>query len=175
MWSWVHSARRSVSRKRHDVGWFVDPHELAVQRLQAIVADKRNGDVPGADRALGEICARINELKARAPLERFAVRDAGRVAFVRPAEIDWIQGARNYADLHVGKAVYPLRLTIAALEARLPENKFLRISRSILVNVDRIQEVRAKSHGDSTVILWDGTTLTASRTHRPQLNRLLES
>ena len=64
------------------------------------------------------------------------------------------------------------RSTIAAMEEKLPPNKFVRISRSAIVNVDRIKELQPLFHGEYVVILRIGARLTLSRTHRDKLGRL---
>ena len=105
---------------------------------------------------------------------RFAIRLGGRIIVVKPEEIDWIQGAGNYSELHVGPALHLLRGTLAELEQQLSPTRFIRISRSLIVNVDRIQEIRAKSHGDYVVVLRDGKNLSATRNHRETLLRWLD-
>jgi two-component system, LytTR family, response regulator len=62
---------------------------------------------------------------------------------------------------------------MTALETRLPAKRFLRISRSTIVNVDRIRELQPLFHGDYVVILKNGTKLTLSRNYREKLNFLL--
>jgi two-component system LytT family response regulator len=59
------------------------------------------------------------------------------------------------------------------LEGKLPADKFLRISRSTIVNVDRIKELQPLFHGEYAVILRNGVRLTLSRSHRDKLDRLL--
>ncbi len=70
----------------------------------------------------------------------------------------------------------PLRETLAGLEEQLPGDRFMRISRSVIVNLDRIKdkEVQPLFYGDHVVILLDGTKLTLSRTHRDRLDKLIE-
>lgn len=109
------------------------------------------------------------------PLDRLTVRSYGRITLIKPAEVDWISSSDNYVELHVGTKVHLLRESIAALSARLAENRFARISRSILVNLDRIRETRSKSHGDYFVILDSGVTLVGSRNYRLELDKLLNS
>jgi two-component system LytT family response regulator len=106
-------------------------------------------------------------------VERFAIRSGGRILFVTPDEIEWIRSADNYTELHVGQAVHLLRQTMGGLAHRLPPNEFVRISRSIIVNVARIKELQPKSHGDYLVILEDGRKLAASRNYRDALLKLL--
>jgi two-component system LytT family response regulator len=85
--------------------------------------------------------------------ERVAVRLQGRIFFVSTKDIDWLNAADNYVQLHVGKASHFLRSTLTSLITQLPPNQFLRINRSHLVNVDRIKEIRSKTHGDFIVHL----------------------
>jgi two-component system LytT family response regulator len=106
-------------------------------------------------------------------LERMTIKSQGRIAFVNISEIDWISAADNYVELHVGASTHLLRTTITALSTELPRTQFVRISRSILVNLDRIKEMRSKSHGDYLVVLHDGTSLVGTRVYRPDLASLL--
>jgi len=105
--------------------------------------------------------------------ERFPIKADGRVLLVKTDEIDWIEAADNYVNLHVGKESHMIRETMSAIEARLPALKFLRISRSTIVNLDRIKELQPMFHGEYTVILHNGTRLTVSRSHRDKLQPLL--
>ena len=125
--------------------------------------------------SVSEVMKLFAELKKPSKIaRRFAIRLGGRIFVVKPEEIDWIQGAGNYSELHVGTVVHLLRGTLAELEQQLSPTKFIRISRSLIVNVDRIQEIRAKSHGDYGVVLRDGKTLSATRNHRESLLRWLD-
>lgn len=105
----------------------------------------------------------------RQPLERVTIKSSGRIYFVKTAEIDWIEAAGNYLRLHVGDATHSLRETMNTLEARLDPDRFWRIHRSTIVNVDRIRELQPLFHGDYVVILHDDTELTLSRTYRRNL------
>lgn len=107
------------------------------------------------------------------PMDRLAIRSAGRVVFVDTADIDWIEGAGSYVRLHAGSRSYLLRDTLRHLESSLDPDRFLRIHRSAMVNRTRVQELRPRPHGESLVILRDGTELKLSRTYRDRLARLL--
>ena len=104
--------------------------------------------------------------------DRIVVKSGGKMIFLKGNEIDWVEAADNYVELHVGPTVHLLRETLAALNARLPEEQFIRISRSLIVNIDRIRELQPLFHGEYAVILQNGTKLTLSRTYRHQLERL---
>lgn len=107
-------------------------------------------------------------------LERLVVKSVGRVFFLRTDEVDWIEAAGNYAKLHVGKEGHLIRETMNGLEAKLNPDKFLRIHRSTLVNIDRIKELNPLFSGDYTVMLKNGTELTLSRNYRDRLLELFE-
>jgi two-component system, LytTR family, response regulator len=105
--------------------------------------------------------------------DRIAVKAAGRVILVKTEEIDWVEAADNYVNLHVGSAAHLLRETMNSFEQRLPPDRFLRISRSTIVNLDRVRELQPLFHGEYAVILADGTRLSLSRGYRDRLSVLL--
>lgn len=116
----------------------------------------------------------LNNLRPRpADSARFAIKTPGRVYFVRQDEIDWMEAADNYVNLHVGRETHLIRETMNALEQRLDSQRFLRIHRSTIVNADRIKELRPWFHGEYVVLLKDGTELTLSRTYRERILTLL--
>jgi len=117
----------------------------------------------------------LEELRrgSRAP-ERLVFKVNGRVVFVRVEDIQWIEADGNYVNLRAANATHHLRETLGSLEARLPAEKFMRVSRSVMVNLDRIKELQPLFYGDFAVILLDGTRLTMSRNFRDRLERLLE-
>lgn len=117
------------------------------------------------------------ESDSRAPesrLERIAVKTAGRIFFIEAEEIDWLEAADNYVQLHVGRETHLIREKVNRLENRLDPNQFLRIHRSIILNVKRIKELRPLFNGVFSVILKDGTKLTSGRHFRENFRRLLD-
>jgi two-component system LytT family response regulator len=128
---------------------------------------------PGAD-VSRRLLALLEDVQgARKGLERLVIKSGGRVCFVRTDEIDWVEAAGNYLRLHVGGEVHLLRETMNRLEARLDPARFLRIHRSTMVNIERIQELQPTFHGEHVVLLRDGTELTLSRGYRDRLQELL--
>jgi two-component system LytT family response regulator len=105
-------------------------------------------------------------------LERIPVKSEGRIHFLRVADIDWLEAADNYVELHVGDRTHVLRETLSAMEAKLPVDRFLRINRSAMVNIEKIRELEPAFHGEYTVVLRDGTRLTLTRGHRQALQQL---
>lgn len=105
--------------------------------------------------------------------DRLVVKSSGRVYFVPTADIDWCEAAGNYVCLHVGAQSHLVRETMAHLESHLDPQQFVRIHRSTIVNVDRIQELRASFNGEHLVLLRGGTRLTLSRGYREALQARL--
>jgi two-component system LytT family response regulator len=105
----------------------------------------------------------------RRSLQRLVVKDQGRFMFVRPEEVDWIAAAGDYVHLHMPGRRFLVRRTISDLDDSLDPASFARIHRSTIVNVDRIQEIRALPQGDYSVRLHDGTMLRMSRGYRRRL------
>jgi two-component system LytT family response regulator len=108
------------------------------------------------------------------PGDRLVIRDGGRTVFVPLADIDWIEAADYYVQLHVGAKSYLHREPMRDLEARLDPRRFVRIHRSTIVAIDRVAELRPSAHGDHCVRLRDGTDLKLSRARRGRLRVLLE-
>jgi two-component system LytT family response regulator len=125
-----------------------------------------------------ELSRRLSELlqdlqPERESMDRLAIKAEGRVLLIKIDEIDWIEAADNYVNIHVGNESHLHRETMAALEAKLSPKKFFRISRSTIVNVERIRELQPMFHGDYVVILKNGTRLNLSRSYREKLNQIL--
>jgi two-component system LytT family response regulator len=100
-----------------------------------------------------------------APLEWLVVKDAERSLLLPVGQVDWIEAANYYAVAHAGTRTHVLRDSLARLERSLG-NRFVRIHRSTIVNLDRVVEFQRLFHGDYAVILADGTDLKLSRTYR---------
>ena len=128
-------------------------------------------------RRTGELGARLESILAdSAPTQkkpgRLAFKSDGRIVFLKPEEIVWVEAADNYVVLHLGDASrLMLRETLSALEARLGAVEFARVSRSAIVRLDQVKELQPTFHGDYTVVLRDGTRVPLSRSHRGQLEK----
>lgn len=106
-------------------------------------------------------------------LTRVPVRTGCRMVFVDLDAVDWLEAADNYVRLHVKQHEYLVREPLGALEARLDPDRFARIHRCAIVQLDRVTEWRPTSHGDAALLLRDGTRLAVSRTFRDRLQRVL--
>jgi two-component system LytT family response regulator len=141
----------------------------ALQRARTQIESQTNGD-------LGKrLLALMKDLKRDAPkTDRLVVKSGGRLFFLRADEIDWIEAAGNYVRLHVGNQSHLLRETMNAIEARLDPERFFRIHRCRIVNVERIQEMQPWLNGEYSVVLRTGVRLTLSRGYREKLQDKLK-
>jgi two-component system LytT family response regulator len=101
--------------------------------------------------------------------DRLVIKSSGRIYFIRTRDIDWCEAAGNYVRLHVGPQTHLVRGTMAHIESQLDDAQFVRIHRSTIVNVDRIQELHSSFGGEYVVLLRDNTRLTLSRGYREGL------
>jgi len=104
---------------------------------------------------------------------RLVVKSGNVVRFLSVGDIDWIEAANVYVNLHVAHHEYLYRIALSHLASKLDPARFVRIHRSTIVNIERIKELEPISQGEYEVILTDGTRLHLSRTYRLELEKLL--
>ncbi|QOY90119.1 LytR/AlgR family response regulator transcription factor [Paludibaculum fermentans] len=105
-------------------------------------------------------------------VKRLAVRTAGKTVFVEVEDIDWFEAAENYVQLHAGRAEHLLHVTMNTLEKSLDPELFLRIHRSIIVNVRRIKELQPVTHGEYVITLSNGVRLQSGRMYTERVKTL---
>ena len=152
--------------------------ERFAQAFRRARSQLRAGDAPPPERLLGLLDAlsekqkQLDQLLSRGSeryLERLMVKSAGKIFFVRTAEVHWLEAEGNYIRLHLGGRSHLIRETMNNLETRLDPERFARIHRSTIVNLDQIKELRPWFGGDYLVFLQDGTELKLSRSYRERL------
>jgi two-component system LytT family response regulator len=102
-------------------------------------------------------------------LRRFTVKEGRRFLLLKTEEVDWIEAASNYVELHARGRSYLIRMTLTELDETLDPAMFARIHRSTVVNLDRIKEITVGDGGDFMVWLHDGASLRLSRGYRDRL------
>jgi two-component system LytT family response regulator len=133
-------------------------------------------------RRAGEVHARVVALLADLPAPprtapngpptcatRVLVREGEGLGFVATERVDWLEAAGNYVRLHVGTKSHLVRTTLSGILTSLDPSRFVRIHRSLVVNLDRIQEIQPWVGGDYLAILKDGRRLRVSRSFRDDL------
>jgi hypothetical protein len=103
--------------------------------------------------------------------ERFLVRKLGQEFLLPAAEVEWLQAMGNYVNLRVRSRDYPLRSTMGEIEVRLDPNRFARVHRSYIVNLDCVQEIEPMDSGDARAKMRDGGVVPVSRRYRDNLRK----
>ena len=134
------------------------------RRLKAMLANVLAGE--GGDDGAGAGAAPPERQRFA---DRLTIKANGRVFFVRVTDVDWFEAHGNYVRVHVGTTTHLIREALSVVEASLSPDRFARIHRSTVVNIDRIRELQPWFAGDYIVLLKDGTQLKLSRTYRDQL------
>lgn len=98
--------------------------------------------------------------------DRLLVKKLGKEFLVAVADIRWVEASGNYANLHVKDSVYPMRITMARLEALLPSGAFVRVHRSFIVNLGHVSHIQPTDAGDYQLFLNSGEALSLSRRYR---------
>ncbi len=147
----------------HALDYLLKPFKPArfketVQRAREQLANRE------ASAASKNLAALLGQAKPeREFISRIAVKTGERTVFVKTSQIDYVESAGNYVVLHVGKENHVVRETMTALEEQLDPKKFIRISRSTLVNADQIKELQPLFKGEHAVVLHNGKQLTMTR------------
>ena len=125
----------------------------------------------GVDRRIESLIAQLRPDSRH--LRRVAVKARGRTRVINVNDIDWIGAEGNYLNLHVGEESHLIRETMATFEQQLDPERFARIHRSTIVNLDRVSEISPLFNGDQAIKLVDGSELTASRSYYDNIKALL--
>jgi two-component system LytT family response regulator len=106
---------------------------------------------------------------AQRMLDRLVVKSGGATRFIRVVEIDWIEAAGVYVNLHLGGKEILYRSALAELAERLDPARFIRVHRSTIVNIESIVQLEPISHGEFDVVMKSGARTRISRSYRTQL------
>lgn len=140
----------------------------SVRRARVLLADRQAG---ATARGLLGLLGQVSAPGGR--LVRLAVKTPGRVIFVELDRIQAIEAAGKYAVVQVGREAHAVRESMSSLEAQLPPHRFLRISRSVIVNIEQIQELQPMFKGENRVVLKSGKTYPTTRPIR-EIQQILE-
>jgi hypothetical protein len=123
-----------------------------------------------ADPKLAALLSQLNASGEKSG--RILVKSPERILFLKPDEIDHLEAAGNYVVLHAGKERHIMRETMSAMENRLLSAGFMRINRSVIVNLSRVREVQPLGGGQFSVLLKNGTRLDMTCSLRDLQGRL---
>ncbi|HEX4461556.1 MAG TPA: LytTR family DNA-binding domain-containing protein [Polyangia bacterium] len=112
-------------------------------------------------------------LREQRYLQRFAVRGPERTLLIDCDDVDCLEAADDYVELHVGATVHLMRERLQDVEERLDPERFFRIHRSAIVNLDCVRELHPLVRGDALVVLAGGASFRCSRTRRAEFEQRL--
>ena len=148
--------------------------QMTLDRIKSDLKLKRDSQIGDRLAALLDALRRDEiRIDSENYLSRFVLKEGDRIYFVNADEVDWIEAADYYAQLHTGKKTHLIRETLNRLETQLDPSKFIRIHRSTIVNTSRIKELKRHFQSEFIVILHDGTNLKMSRSYRDNLASFL--
>jgi two-component system, LytTR family, response regulator len=155
----------------------IDRHRFrtAVERARRRLAHAPEQHLEERELSLDRrIAAALGELgrPAHDYARRLAIKGDGRVILVDVDEVDRLEAAGNYVEVYSGARRHLVRETMASLEARLDPARFVRVSRSSIVNAARVRELQPMFNGDYVVVLRDGTKVAGSRRYRAAFEML---
>ena len=155
-----------------------DHHALRAFEAEALDYLLKPVDPNRFDRALERAKEQIalrrgrnSAAETRRFLKRIVVEKNRREILLPVEQIDWVESDRNYICLHVSGETYIIRTTLESLLRQLDPDQFTRISRSEVVNLDRVREMKPWFHGERRVVLKDGSELTWTRRFRATLSQ----
>jgi two-component system LytT family response regulator len=155
----------------HALDYLVKPLEVArfILALERARESLRSAEAVGLSRKLASLLAARETERAR---ERIVVITSNGKLILNADEVDWIEADGYYAAIHAQDARHLVRESLASLEQRLNRKRFLRTHRSVIVNVDRVCEVRREKR-ETVLILKNGIRVAVSRRRRARVTRML--
>ena len=135
--------------------------------LASIASDRTAQGGPAGELSLGPAAEeeRAGARGAAAPgmPRRLGVRTGTKVVLVDVESIDWVEADGDYARIHAGAATHLVSRRMHALEQMLEAGEFVRIHRSLIVNLRRVREMHRESDGGGTIVLSTGVRLRVAR------------
>jgi two-component system LytT family response regulator len=154
--------------------------DRALERLSALDAltlrdtlASMAGDRSSVEVAPGELTIQAAEDR-RAPPRRLGVRTGSHTIVVDVHDIDWIESCGDYARVHVGTHSHVVAQRMHVLEQMFEEGRFVRIHRSLIVNLHRVRQLHRDSDGGGTIVLTNGVRLRVARARWEALHAALQ-
>lgn len=158
----------------HAIDYLLKPFDRLRFRsaLDKAIAAHLSRDAAGIQSKLAKLISAYHPTAAQYT-DRLSIKADGRIIILPVSDIEYINSASNYVEVHTEGKMHLMRETLSQLEAELDPKRFLRISRSTIVAVDRIREIHPLFHGEHTLILASGTRIASTRSYRDALKPLL--
>ncbi|HUQ79921.1 MAG TPA: LytTR family DNA-binding domain-containing protein [Gemmatimonadaceae bacterium] len=148
---------------------------LTMQRTLASMAADRTVDArPAGELSIADAAGETADKPRATPPRRIGVRNGAKITLVDVDAIDWVEASGDYARIHSGKHRYLVSQRMHALERLLEAREFVRVHRSLIVNVKRVRELHRDPDGGGTMVLTDGVRLRVARGRWEAMERALE-
>lgn len=115
----------------------------------------------------------VDKLTRSQPLSRIVIRDGGRIRILPLKDIIVLEADDDYVKLRTADGSFMKKITLKHYEDQLPEDQFIRIHRSFMVNVGHITRIDPYEKTSHIAILKDGTRLPVSKTGYQKLKEVL--
>src|SRR6478609_8327423 len=140
--------------------------ELAMDLLsQDGAVNEQDATRPVTEAELKERLLRALRAK-NSPSQRLVIKSGPRMLFLHPEKIEWVEAEKDYVRLHLGKESHLVRETMNSFEKKLESDRFVRVHRSTIVNLDHVKEMKPLPSGEYDILMRDGTPLRLSRGYR---------
>jgi two-component system LytT family response regulator len=140
--------------------------DRARKRLRAASADESTRQMQAVLDAIAN---------PRQYLSRLAIRSGDRTILLAIDEVEWIEAAQNYVRVHAGQATHLLHVPMNTIETSLDPERFVRVHRSHIVNLQSIKHLWTLSHGQYILELISGERLQSSRSYGEKIRTLLSN
>jgi two-component system, LytTR family, response regulator len=162
---------------QHAVDYLLKPFSLerfqtALERARQRMGEKASSQAPAAKSSAVDLTR-----AARPPqefLQRIVVKDGSRVHIIPVERLDYAEAQDDYVSLHSQGKSYLKEQTISSLEAALDPERFVRVHRSVIVNLERIEKIEPYAKDSRVAVLTDGSQVPVSRAGYERLRSLLE-
>lgn len=158
-------------RARRETERDASEHRRLLERIGDLRADLRQAGAADRPAASAEHAGGVDDARQRPTADdgRIAVRRGGAYTLVELASLDWLEAAGNYVRLHEGERSLLHRSTLSELEERLPADRFRRVHRSAIVNLDSVERIVPTDSGDHEIHLQTGHVVRLSRSYRDRV------
>lgn len=141
------------------------------ERMLNLLADATGEDCEAILRKLAE----NEDVGAARYPEHIAIKESGEITRVAINSIEWVDAAGDYMCIHAANETHILRRTMKELEEELNPNRFQRIHRSAIVNLDQIEKLCSRQNGEYHIVLKNGKELKVSRSYKERIKKLILS
>ena len=142
--------------------------QKTLERAKAMIRGLQNGNVNN------QLLSLLGDMRREQEIpDRFIIKSGGRVVFLRVEEIDWMRAVGNYVRLQVGRDSHLMRETMSGMEAKLNPDRFMRVHRSTIVNLDQVKQVKPHTNGECFLVLGSGSQVKVSRSYRDVVARFV--